>query len=534
MSNPSTKNDVKKSNQQKKRKQPSKSHGKRRASLPSKKKPKKERIPLRVTISFDVGEGWHGTKNRDFPGRHFSNTETLLLREWSNEFREGVPCTLEKPDTRTVKLPKTQKKRRKPFVGALVVRRQDAYQWYRATQRRLVDAEMDNNSVSREKKVVAAAAAATNKKATSTSCDQNGTGICKYSIETLTPSSFDSTGNKASEFIDIKWQQGTIDSLQNEKNIPYRIVLQTQDNINVPVYLMKGGRGSFLCASVLPPGKHIFPGRVTFTVLASKPSTEKQRSKKSKRTGSSTTNPTTTTNNDDETDKDSEDEESEEEESEEVESEEEEREIKERKNQRGGFQVQVGRNSPPCELASSQSGSSSSPFQQPQDLFVLPPPPPLVYPPISSSSSASSSSFPSSSFFFSSSSSSSSSVVSSSNYTPMLTPQSQQTPVTPDPARKHIAHSVSPQMVVLGGETRYVQIKWKEALDEPPRFINIGSTRVELFPVANGDCVFRIDSLQTGVYKIDGVSFCVYDPPLPQSLQNDSTRSNSSEGSKSP
>ena len=57
---------------------------------PLPKKRKRSKTPLRVTISFNVAPNWQGTKNRDFPGRHFTNGETLLLREWADEFRAGV------------------------------------------------------------------------------------------------------------------------------------------------------------------------------------------------------------------------------------------------------------------------------------------------------------------------------------------------------------------------------------------------------------------------------------------------------------
>ena len=210
---------------------------------PLPKKRKRLKTPLRVTISFNVAPNWQGTKNRDFPGRHFTNGETLLLREWADEFRAGVSfqsvcccccccccflifccccwwwwwsnndkttsaflflsnpfptkvlspflscvkqpsplywqiffCSLtlkllssllfsslllstllyhciyiyiysishkqkttqvprhqleEKKDTRTVQLPKSLKKRRKPFINASVVGRTDAFRWYR-------------------------------------------------------------------------------------------------------------------------------------------------------------------------------------------------------------------------------------------------------------------------------------------------------------------------------------------------------------------------------------------------------------------
>ena len=44
----------------------------------------------RVAIKFKIGEGWRGTKSRDFPGRHFLLDERELLFEWADEFRRGA------------------------------------------------------------------------------------------------------------------------------------------------------------------------------------------------------------------------------------------------------------------------------------------------------------------------------------------------------------------------------------------------------------------------------------------------------------
>ena len=45
---------------------------------------------------------------------------------------------------------------------------------------------------------------------------------------------------------------------------------------HVPVYLMRGGKGSFLCASALPVGKYLI-GTTIFTVLIAPPNINKNR-----------------------------------------------------------------------------------------------------------------------------------------------------------------------------------------------------------------------------------------------------------------
>ena len=99
-------------------------------------------------------------------------------------------------DTRTVKLPKSLKKRRKPFINASVVGRTDAYRWYRATQRRLVDT-FDHETGKKTNKLLFQQIFRQNP-APKQEHDN-------YVIESLTPTTYDSTNDVASEYIDIQW-----------------------------------------------------------------------------------------------------------------------------------------------------------------------------------------------------------------------------------------------------------------------------------------------------------------------------------------
>ena len=114
------------------------SKGTSRTSLGSSKTASRKPPLGRVSITFDVGPGWKGTKSRDFPGRPYCNKERTLLQEWSKEFRHGEPCHREIEDTRTVPN-KTNNHRRKPFISADKVTRHCAYHWFRLSQKRLVD-----------------------------------------------------------------------------------------------------------------------------------------------------------------------------------------------------------------------------------------------------------------------------------------------------------------------------------------------------------------------------------------------------------
>ena len=53
----------------KKQEQKSGTKSKKKSKRTTTTKTAPESMPIRVSIAFDVGEGWRGTKSRDFPGR---------------------------------------------------------------------------------------------------------------------------------------------------------------------------------------------------------------------------------------------------------------------------------------------------------------------------------------------------------------------------------------------------------------------------------------------------------------------------------
>ena len=79
--------------------------------------------------------------------------------------------------------------------------------------------------------------------------------------------------------------------------------------------------------------------------------------------------------------------------------------------------------------------------------------------------------------------------------------------------------SFTPQVFILDEPTdeQYVTVEWLKTNDRiaPPRYTTIGMTTVELFPVANGQSVFRASNLKVGNYVVDGVSFSVIRTPFP-------------------
>ena len=65
----------------------------------------------RVSIKFKVGNGWRGSKNRDFPGRLFRKSERAVLMDWAEQFRQGESIKEHQEDKRSVQLPPNQKGR---------------------------------------------------------------------------------------------------------------------------------------------------------------------------------------------------------------------------------------------------------------------------------------------------------------------------------------------------------------------------------------------------------------------------------------
>jgi hypothetical protein len=86
----------------------------------------------------------------------------------------------------------------------------------------------------------------------------------------------------------------------------------------------------------------------------------------------------------------------------------------------------------------------------------------------------------------------------------------------------HKVKSFTPQVFLLDephGE-KYVTVEWCERNNyeatPPPRYMPIGARVVELFPVADGRCIFRASLLEVGNYLVDGVSFSAIRTGIPR------------------
>ena len=219
----------------------------------------------------------------------FNSKDDELLKEWSESFRQGAPClkNLQKnKDTRTIKLPEAESgtKRRKPFLGASVIRREDVYLWLRETQSRLVDNEISKHKKKQEK----------NKK------------ICRHIIKSMTPNVYqlvydESSTKKQPVFIEVNWSISAGDAFEQEDPPLYRVIVEatrkksssssststssssSSVTTKLPIYVMTRGKGAFFDASTLPPGIFTING-CKFTVKDSKkkkrlrfPSKEKEK-----------------------------------------------------------------------------------------------------------------------------------------------------------------------------------------------------------------------------------------------------------------
>ena len=85
---------------------------------------------VRASITFRLGAGKGGTKSRDFPGRNFTQKERNLLQNWSSQWRSGasVHCN---EDRRFINLASEQHGKRKAVLRKILIRRADAYEWFR-------------------------------------------------------------------------------------------------------------------------------------------------------------------------------------------------------------------------------------------------------------------------------------------------------------------------------------------------------------------------------------------------------------------
>ena len=434
----------------------------------------------------------------------FNSKDEKLLKEWSESFRQGAPClkNLKKnKDTRTIKLPEPESgtKRRKPFLGASVIRREDVYQWLRETQSRLVD-----NDISKDKK-----RQEMNKK------------ICRHVIKSMTPNVYqlvydESSTKKQPVFIEVNWSISAGDAFEQEDPPLYRVIVEatrkksssssststssssSSVTTKLPIYVMTRGKGAFFDASTLPPGIFTING-CKFTV---------KDSIKKKKTSISIKRKRKTLNNDDDT-KD-----------------------KTKKNKR--LKTSKKGNESPSKLGhistpgkkgsrSSQRNSSSSSSSSSSSK-------------VKSSKKSSVKSTSSSSSKASTKGSRSSSFVSSSSSSSEKGLHATSTPSASSTSSGYTVGSFSPQVVLRGDNYshRYVTVKWNQRSSSvtgpPPRFLTIGNIRVDLFTVEHGNSVFRPSKLDVGDYNVDGVAFSVFDEGSPIAIQSDSsTHSNGSE-----
>ena len=287
---------------------------------------------FRVAIKFEIGEGWRGTKSRDFPGRHFLLEERNTLFEWAEEFRNGhYLYSLRKPskgdtdksaafsnaqgtgtvvttqsdttvaskkgggsnddennasldclpdyciqDVRVVPLPPGQSgfKRRKPFVGITEVHRQDAFLWFRETFQRLLSSVVANtNSIS--------------------TCElgkgwrsfqaPGSAKTASAAIMNFTPNTYQAHWGRKVEpdvFIEIRWDKTQQPLLVDmvDGRVPFIMYLDFGTfyvRVNFPC---ENGDGAYFRASDVPPGEYIVNG-AKFRVLPPKNKSKRKRKK---------------------------------------------------------------------------------------------------------------------------------------------------------------------------------------------------------------------------------------------------------------
>lgn len=423
----------------------------------------------RVSITFDAGPD--SSVSRDFPGRRYDNKEKKLLQEWSKEFRRGIPCHQNTDDKRTVPN-KTSNHRRKPFIGSSILTRHCAYVWFRQTQKRLVD-----------KAIVKL----TNATATTGSSNQGkgrnrkGKGnikgtrqlslekqLCACPIRCLVPNVYDkasslfSTMTPHSPFIEVEWCTNHTMEFQEQVRAQYRTHIGIKSTGTGtatmqlhPVYLLSNGNGGYFQATDLPVGTFSVNG-VQFTVIdtSTGPSNTKKAKKRSRKKQQPTAEvPATATTI---------------------------------QTNSTCMQTNAQEKTATTAVTMNRPRKKEKRAQHNQHMSDWPVAP---------------------SFSFSSSHASSSSIDSMLPVVGLVEPQLCR------------VKSFTPQVFILDEPTgeQYVTVEWLKTNDRiaPPRYTTIGMTTVELFPVANGQSVFRASNLKVGNYVVDGVSFSVIRTPFP-------------------
>ena len=202
---------------------------------------------VRASITFRLPSG---TKSRDFPGRSFTTKERKLLKGWSAEWRHG-DSVLKENDLRYIDLRSVEHGIRKKILNRTIIRRCDAYQWFRAKHVLLMSTlPVMTNSVT------------------------NTPDISTFQVEKLYPSTI--TLTLEDQYIQIVWNEQSHNELLDSKNKTFVVWLQCSSVVLgtskvatsiLPVYLMRQGRGSFFASNQLKPGTHTIHG-CTFVIHA--------------------------------------------------------------------------------------------------------------------------------------------------------------------------------------------------------------------------------------------------------------------------
>jgi hypothetical protein len=202
---------------------------------------------VRASITFRLSTG---TKSRDFPGRSFTIKERNLLKVWSAEWRRGE-SVVKATDLRFINLHSEEHGKRKKVMNKSIIRRIDAYQWFREKHILLMSAM----SVMKDSKV-------------------NPPKVSSLVVAGCVPNSIISNQN-IKQFIEVKWDDASQKLISDSKEKLFVIWLQCASTHPItlvkttsilPVYLMRQGLGGFFSANELPVGKHIINGSA-FTVI---------------------------------------------------------------------------------------------------------------------------------------------------------------------------------------------------------------------------------------------------------------------------
>ena len=194
---------------------------------------------LRASITFKIGNGWRGSKSRDFPGRNYTRSERDLLQYWGSQFRRGESYVQDPRDARTVCLP-SDSRRRKLVPGRSFVNREDAFQWFRAKHELLMQNIPAGNI-------------------------DLGMQPGKLRIAKLNPAKY-VIGQDSNTFIEVLWRKHTFRVISKLEERQFRATLYLRNTVThsvkqVTCYLMEDGKASYFNAKHIAPGKYLIAGK---------------------------------------------------------------------------------------------------------------------------------------------------------------------------------------------------------------------------------------------------------------------------------